>query len=65
MGTERNNLAEDDYFYANKAFMEFKESGHTDKKCPICNGTFIFEDKKSAYIITCDSCDFKLTARGI
>ncbi len=63
--TSRRQLTEEEFYFADKAFGEFREHGQTDKKCPWCSGDFEFDDQVSGYTIACKKCDFKVTVRGI
>ncbi len=58
-------MTEEEFFFAEEAFSEFKNLGATQKKCPWCEANLIFEDRLSAHTIKCSSCNFGITARGI
>lgn len=58
-------ITEEEAENAEQAFLEFQESGKTDRHCLRCGGQLRFEDFKSAFRVTCLNCDFIMTVRGI
>ena len=55
----------DEFYYAEKAAFEKKETGTTDKRCLRCGGNYQLYEAGNSYEITCDGCNFKETVRGI
>lgn len=60
-----STIREEEYILAEKAYEEYELNGITDKKCPRCGGSLIFENDGSAYRIKCESGDFQMTSRGL
>lgn len=61
----KRKITEEEFFFVEEAFLEFKDHGSTEKKCPWCAGDLIFEDHTSAHTVRCSSCELKVTARGL
>ncbi len=59
----RHSLEEWDH--AERAFVEWRQTGQTDLRCLRCGGQLQFDDRGSGYKIWCQSCDFEGTCRGI
>jgi hypothetical protein len=50
---------------AEDAFIEFEETGHTNRRCLRCGGKFHFYEAGNSYQIWCENNDFKITVRGL
>lgn len=61
----KRKINEEEFFFAEEAFVEFKDHGSTEKRCPWCGAELEFEDRVSAHGVHCSKCDFKVTARGL
>lgn len=62
---QKRKITEEEFFFVEEAFVEAKDHGSTDKKCPWCGGDLKFEDHGSAHTVYCSNCDLKVTARGL
>jgi hypothetical protein len=62
---ESRKLTEDEFYFAEGAFQEYRETGSTLKRCPWCSGKLLFKDGGSGHSITCDTCTLKISVRGI
>ena len=47
------------------AFEEERMAGRTERRCLRDGGHLVYEDHGSGYVIRCQSCDFRVTGRGI
>lgn len=66
--TKKSNPAvtEDEYYRAEEALEQIRESGKTDLRCLRCGLSYVFEGHGSGYIIHCETKDcFQVTLRGI
>lgn len=61
---DKRTVSEAEFYFADSAFGEYRLIGKTNKICPWCGGDFIFTDKRTAYSIECNRCEFKVTSRG-
>jgi uncharacterized paraquat-inducible protein A len=62
---EKREATEEEFFFAEEAFVEHQQTGSTEKCCPRCGSEFRFRDYGSAHTVECSRCDFKVTARGL
>ncbi len=58
-------MTEEEALRAEALFTDRSVTGATATGCPWCGGTLRFYDGGSGYAITCTTCDFRLTVRGI
>jgi hypothetical protein len=66
MGTDQaRKVSEEEFYFVEQAFSEYRDYSATGKKCPWCGGELRFDDRGSAHAITCSSCDLKVTVRGL
>jgi len=65
MATDKRCITEAEALYAEDAYGEFTETGHTEKKCPWCAGNLYFRGGGSGFLVACTSCDFRVTVRGV
>lgn len=61
----KRKITEEEFFFVEEAYVEFRDQGATEKKCPWCGGDLRFTVHLSAHSVECSNCDFKVTARGI
>jgi hypothetical protein len=60
-----NENLEAEHDNAEEAFIEFRETGSTERRCLRCGGEFLFHDVGNAYKIWCENNDFQITCRGL
>lgn len=66
MATDKKRIVtEDEITHVEEAFFEFSEEGRTEKKCPWCGGRLDFHGGRAGFSVSCLSCDFRATFRGI
>ncbi len=65
MATEPGLISDEEYENATRAAEEAAETGTTQRRCLRCGGGFLYEEAPSHFILRCESCDFKLTGRGV
>jgi xanthine dehydrogenase molybdopterin-binding subunit B len=63
--TINNENLEIEHDNAEDAFIEFEETGHTNRRCLRCGGQFHFYEAGNSYQIWCENNDFKITVRGL
>jgi hypothetical protein len=63
--TINNENLEIEHDNAEDAFIEFEETGHTNRRCLRCGGQFHFHEAGNSYQIWCENNDFKITVRGL
>jgi hypothetical protein len=61
----QRQITEDEFYLAEEAFVEQRETGSTEKGCPWCGSALVFHDAQSGHTIACTSCAFKVTVRGL
>jgi len=54
------------HLFLSQIAEEMGRYGHSDAKCPVCDGSFLLERKGSSYVLRCETegC-LKFTSRGI
>ncbi len=65
MATDPGPSAKEEYENATRAEEDIGRTGATERRCLRCGGRFLHEDNPSYFILRCESCDYKVTSRGL